>query len=156
MVKYFSALVLAGALALGGCSTNDVPAVGDPAVQADAKVDSFLSDLGRFTVTDLEVAMKLTGDLNLDGAVDDGTAGDPIALQCYSYLRGKVANAGGGNSIQVAGVVSAFQSARNVRRRVDLGASDEFVLNCGPLITDVRMNALGVISRIGSGGILPF
>lgn len=156
MLKIFSVLMLAGALALGGCSVTSAPDVGDPAVQADAQVDGFLSELGQLTKNDLEVAMQLTGDLDLDGAVDEGKVGDPIALQCYSYLRGKVVEAGGDDSIRVAGVVSAFQSARNVRRRVDLGVSDEFVLNCGPLITDVRMNALGVVSRITSGGILPF
>lgn len=156
MMKFFSMLALAGVLALGGCAFNDLPEVGDPAVQADAKVAGFLDDLGKLTQNDLEVAMQLTGDLDLDGAVDAGKVGDPIALACYSYLRGRVAEAGGDDSIRVAGVVSAFQSARNVRRRVDQGVSDDFVLNCGPLITDVRMNALGLISRIGSGGILPF
>lgn len=151
-------LLIAASLvaALTGCSA--LPEVGEPAVDpAEQQVDGFLSELGQFTANDLQVAMKLTGDRDLDGAVDpDVPNGDPVALQCYVYLHGRVSSAGNGDSITVAGAVSAFQSARNIRRRIDNGVSDEFQLACGPLINDVRSNVRGVIARVASGGVLPF
>jgi hypothetical protein len=155
MKKVLCLAFLGLSLLLTGCAA---PQVGDPAVDAgDQAVGSFLDDLGRFTANDLEVAMKLTGDRDLDGQVDpDVVNGDPVALQCYAYLHGKVTTDGGGETITVAGVVSAFQSARNVKRRIGTGVSDEFHLACGPLINDVRASALGLVGRLTSAGVLPF
>jgi len=126
------------ALSLAGCASlpdTDEEVAADPA-------DSFLGDLSRFTANDLDTAIVLA-------------ESDPIAKQCYVYLRGKVGS-GSGDSVEIKGLVSAYQSARNVRRRIGDGPSDEFTLACGPLITDARRNLLKVAGRIGSGGILPF
>lgn len=154
--------MVAGAIALAAmlsaCATS-LPNVGEPADSAaDTAEAGFFDRLGEFTRNDLEVAMQLTGDRDLDGQVDPDVAnGDPVALLCYTYLHGKVTAAQAGEGmITVAGAVSAFQSARNVKRRIDNGISDEFHLACGPLRSEVRATALGVVGRVASGGILPF
>lgn len=148
------ALVLAAVLS--GCAGT--PKVGDPASQAVADpAADFLGELGQFTLNDLNVAMDLTGDIDHDGKVDPGfEPGDQIADQCYFFLAGKLASVGNGNSVTVAGIVSGFQSARNLKRRVGGGLSDEFMIGCGPLITDVRGDALKLIGKVAGGGILPF
>jgi hypothetical protein len=157
------ALLLATMLTACAFKNDAVPVTDDTAKiqDAEARTNEFLGNLGRFTLNDLNAAMDLTGDIDHDGHVDPGLDnGDPIADACYFFLAGKVQSVGSpdGNTVTVAGVVSGFQAARNIKRRVGGfdGFSDEFMLGCGPLITDVRGDVLKIIAKVGSKTILPF
>lgn len=150
-------------VAIAGCSS--VPTVGEPAatVEADPGAE-LLARIGQFTLNDLNVAMDLTGDADHDGKIDPGVEnGDMLADSCYFFLASKVSQASNPSShpITVAGVVSGFQSARNIRRRVGGfdGFSDEFYAGCGGLIADVRGDVLKLVAKVGAGpgaGLLPF
>lgn len=130
-----------GALALAGCS-----------IIGSGDADGPGADLRAFALNDLHTASQLAGDFDFDGLVDPDVAnGDALAAQCYAYLAGKAADPRE-NVIEVEGVVSAFQSARNVNRRVGDGLSDEFKIACGPLVMDARGNIL----RLTGGALLPF
>jgi hypothetical protein len=156
-MKLLLPLFLALSVLIGACATDTKTVVnedGSQTVIADTAEAGLLDKIGQFTRNDVQAAMRLAGDSDLDGIVDPGVDGDPVALQCYVYLDGKLGTAPQG--ITVAGVISGFQAARNIKRRVSSGVSDEFHLGCGPLINDVRSTALGIAARLGSGGVLPF
>ena len=68
---------------------------------------------------------------------------------CWGYIEEfAVANAPGDETQmgEVVGVFSAYQKARNVRRTVvEVKVSDEFRLQCGPMLTE----SLGALGRLG-------
>ena len=67
-------------------------------------------------------------------------ADDQLALKCWSYLEGAaVARVDAGGPV---GVLSVYQKARDVRRTIAAGVSDQFKLECGPMLLDSR-TALG-------------
>ena len=77
------------------------------------------------------------------------TGGDQLALKCWTYLEAftvenapDVENPAG----KIVGVFSAYQQARNVRRNViEVKISDQFRLECGPMLID----SMGALGRIG-------
>ena len=77
------------------------------------------------------------------------TGGDQLALKCWIYLEEfTIENAPGTETPagKVVGVFSAYQQARNVRRNViEVEISDQFRLECGPML----MDTMGVLGRIG-------
>ena len=77
------------------------------------------------------------------------SANDTLALKCWTYVEEfAVANAPPRESPagKVVGVFSAYQLARNVRRTVvEVEISDQFRLECGPMLTDT----MGALGRIG-------
>lgn len=127
-------LVLAGvaAVALSGCAAG-VNAVSQK-IQTDAEFNQvFLSDV--------RTARLLAEQTD-----------DQLALKCWSYLEGfAVTNAPPvvetpEGEAQKGGVLSAYQKARNLRRGVvEMKISDEFRLECGPMLTD----SMGALGRIG-------
>ena len=74
---------------------------------------------------------------------------DVLALKCWSYIEEfAVANAPSTDSSagKVVGVFSAYQRARNIRRTVvEVKVSDQFRLECGPMLTD----SMGALGRLG-------
>ena len=74
---------------------------------------------------------------------------DKLAVKCWSYLEQfAITNAPGTETPagKVVGVFSAYQQARNVRRTiVEVEISDQFRLECGPMLTDT----MGALGRIG-------
>jgi hypothetical protein len=148
MAKFLLPLFLA--LSLVGCAADVTKTVQPDGTVVISEEEGFLEKLGQFTKVDVEAAMALAGDSDLDGVVDPDVTGDPIALQCYAYLHTKLGAAPQG--ITVAGVISGFQAARNIKRRVGGGFSDEFTLGCGALLTDVR----GTLLKLGARSVLPF
>lgn len=139
-----SILAMACALVLiAGCAT--APVAGVPADTETA--DTADTPLGRIS----QLAQA-----DVQAALDDANAhGDVIAAQCYAHILAVIPTLPNAAAAP-KGVVSAFQKARNIRRRVDQGISDEFTLACGPLITDTRRTALKIGARIGTAGALPF
>ena len=77
------------------------------------------------------------------------SANDELALKCWTYVEEfAVTNAPSIESSagEVIGVFSAYQLARNVRRTVvEVEISDQFRLECGPMLTD----SMGALGRIG-------
>ena len=77
------------------------------------------------------------------------SANDKLALKCWTYVEEfAVANAPSVETPagKVVGVFSAYQLARNVRRTVvEVEISDQFRLECGPMLTD----SMGALGRIG-------
>ncbi len=77
------------------------------------------------------------------------SANDTLALKCWTYVEEfAVANAPSVESPagKVVGVFSGYQLARNVRRTVvEVEISDQFRLECGPMLTD----SMGALGRIG-------
>lgn len=140
---------------------------GNVTVQEDPAA-GFLGNLSRFTQADVEQASDLAGDsvinaTNLpghdgivDGCVDNlsCTHGDGVAAMCYSFLDAKLMEAPKGTV--VAGIVSAFQAGRNLKRGLVNGAADGFDIACGPLVTQVRRDILKLVAKVGVKGILPF
>ncbi len=77
------------------------------------------------------------------------TTNDVIALKCWAYLEEfTIANSPGAETPagKVVGVFSAYQQGRNVRRTViEVEISDQFRLECGPMLTD----SAGALGRLG-------
>ena len=78
---------------------------------------------------------------------------DVLALKCWTYLE-EFTLARVGDEIpagEVVGVLSTYQKARNVRRTViEVRLSDEFKLECGPMLID----SVGALRRLGLRSIL--
>ena len=74
---------------------------------------------------------------------------DTLAMKCWTYLEEfAVANAPDEATAtgKVAGVLSTYQRGRNLRRQViEFKISDQFRLECGPMLTDT----MGALGRIG-------
>ncbi len=70
---------------------------------------------------------------------------DQLALKCWSYLEGATATRVPSEG-ELAGVLSAYQKARDVRRAIDAGVSDQFKLECGPMLLDSR----GALRRLAA------
>ena len=74
---------------------------------------------------------------------------DELAVKCWTYLEDfAVANAPEAETSvgKVTGVLSLYQRGRNLRREVvEFKISDQFRLECGPMLTDT----IGALGRIG-------
>ncbi len=124
-----SILVLLAGLLLSGCAQT-VEAI-KHGIQQDAEFNEIV-------LKDVRQAQLLAEATN-----------DTIALKCWTYLEEfAVANTPGMETRagKVVGVFSAYQKARNVRRTiVEIEISDQFRLECGPMLTD----SAGVLGRLG-------
>ena len=101
-MRNFCIFPILAALALTGCASA-VPDALTAAPEADESPLSGLTDLA---------------ERDLTAALNDASAHDDvIAAQCYAFLLGKLPDVGTGIQAPV-GVVSAFQKARNIRRKV--------------------------------------
>lgn len=121
-MKVTSILIGLMLIGLAGCSTQ--------LVQGEAK-----SKLAVVTMEDLDVAIASAQAEN-----------DPQAVTCYTEVKAWVNSHPSGTSVK--GVFSAFEAARLVRRRVDLGIPESLHNACAPLIVDanVTLVKLGLIS----------
>ena len=68
---------------------------------------------------------------------------DALAVQCWEYLMTSMPDA---PKTKVIGPATAYQKARNIRRLVELGSTDDFLKACSPMIADSR----SVIRRLVS------
>ena len=129
MRKLFCALALALVLSLGACAQG-IRAV-SRGIQTNAEFNVLFLE-------DVQQAKLLAK-----------AANDPLAVKCWSYLeRFAVANAPEAEAPagKVTGVLSLYQRGRNLRREVvEFKISDQFRLECGPMLTDT----IGALGRIG-------
>lgn len=97
---------------------------------------------------------------DLQSASTDAKAhGDKIAAMCYDFLAMQIASQASATGARVTGAVSAFQRVRDLQSAIAGGVSQDFQINCAPLLSDVQANLvkLGVVSAgaVASGGLLP-
>jgi hypothetical protein len=120
---------IALALLLGGC------AQGIGAISQGIQTDAEFNELFLEDVQQANLLAQQTNDI--------------LAIKCWSYLEHfAVANAPGEATAtgKVAGVLSIYQRGRNLRRQVvEFKISDQFRLECGPMLTDT----MGALGRIG-------
>ncbi len=122
-------LICVAALALSGC------AQGFGAVKLGIQTNAEFNEL---VLEDVQQAIILATQAN-----------DELALMCWSYLEQfTLENAPDADNPmgEVVGVFSAYQKARNVRRVViEVEISDQFRIECGPMLTD----SMGALGRLG-------
>ncbi len=121
--------VIALALLLGACAQG-IGAISQ-GIQTDAEFNELFLE-------DVQQANLLAQQTN-----------DTLAMKCWAYLEEfAVANAPGEATAtgKTAGVLSIYQRGRNLRRQVvEFKISDQFRLECGPMLTDT----MGALGRIG-------
>jgi hypothetical protein len=128
---------------LAACSTPGGVAVGNPLAPAQVTPASLLAGLAKFSDADLKNA-----------AADAKAHNDVIAEPCWTYLDGVVAGftPAPGQPVTL-GVASAIQLARD-----GVSIQPQFLLACGPLITDINMRLVGgglaAAGAISTGGAL--
>lgn len=122
-------MICVAALALSGC------AQGFGAVKHGIQTNAEFNEI---VLADVQQAKLLATQTN-----------DDIALMCWTYLEEfTLDNAPDAESPagKVVGVFSAYQKARNVRRVViEVEISDQFRVECGPMLTD----SMGALGRLG-------
>lgn len=122
-------LICVAAIALSGC------AKGFGAVKYGIQSSAEFNEV---VLADVQQAMILATQSN-----------DELALKCWTYLEAfTLENAPDADSPagKVVGVFSAYQKARNVRRVViEVEISDQFRLECGPMLTE----SMGALGRLG-------
>lgn len=127
---------IAVALALGACSSlPDTVQNGDPRDEIAA-----LTELAK---TDIESALS-----------DARAHKDKAAVLCYSELLDKIEDLPKLTASRVVGPVSAFQKARNIRKRIDEGVSEDVEIACAALANETR-GTLRRIVRLVGGGVVP-
>ncbi len=131
MCKWWIPIILSGvaALALSGC------AQGIAGVSARIQTDA---DFNELVLEDVQQAIIMAERTN-----------DELALMCWNYLEAfTLENAPDAENPagEVIGVFSAYQKARDVRRTViEVEISDQFRVECGPMLTDT----MGALGRLG-------
>ena len=117
------------AMLLAGC------AQGVAGVSAKIQTDA---DFNELVLEDVQQAIIMAERTN-----------DELALMCWNYLEAfTIENAPDAENPagEVVGAFSAYQKARNVRRTViEVEISDQFRVECGPMLTDT----MGALGRLG-------
>lgn len=133
-------LAIALALLLTACTADD----GEPGqgLAAAPAIEEAADELKGFVQADLEAALA-----------DAEAHQDQVAAQCYTAILGRLQELQERQRVKPVGAISGFQKARNLKRRLDAGISDEFDIACGPLIAQVRRDTLSILTRLGSGGL---
>jgi len=141
MKKALLSTIFAGLFALSACSGAHVGVTaGDPAAA--------LSQIGAFTVTDLQAA-------DADAVLHN----DVIAHACYPALIKFVQSSPLNNpTTTVVGAFSAFQAARDIKTNVTgFTVPDYLKLGCAPLVMDVQTFLIQLAAIGYTGGVLaPF
>ncbi len=122
-------LICVAALALSGC------AQGVAGISAKIQTNA---DFNELVLEDVQQAIIMAERTN-----------DALALMCWNYLEAfTLENAPAAENLagKVVGAFSAYQQARNVRRTViEVEISDQFRVECGPMLTDT----MGALGRLG-------
>jgi hypothetical protein len=106
------------------------------------------AELANMTLSDLQNA-----------STDAKAHGDKLAATCYDFLATQITSEASTLGASVTGPVSAFQRARDLQNAITGGVSQDFQINCAPLLSDVQANLtkLGAVGAgaLASGGLLP-
>lgn len=90
---------------------------------------------------------EITGP-DVDAAIELAKAGgDADGLACWEAIKAAMP-ATGAASIDVKGVASALQAARNVRRGIQAGVDPAVHRNCAVLVLDAQQTALKLGLRV--------
>jgi hypothetical protein len=116
---------------------------------ADASpVAELRTGLAQITLADLQNA-----------STDAKAHGDKLAAMCYDFLAAQLAAQATPPGSNITGAVSAFQRVRDLQSAIAGGISQDFQINCAPLLSDEQANLakLGIMSAgvVASGGVLP-
>ncbi|HUC64565.1 MAG TPA: hypothetical protein VMA53_03995 [Stellaceae bacterium] len=134
-------LLAACAVPQGTSQSTGASAIGSP-------VAELRTSLAQFTLADLQNA-----------STDAKAHGDKLAAMCYDFLAAQVAAQTSTPGSNITGAVSAFQRLRDFQSVLAGGISQDFQLNCAPLLSDEQANLakLGFVTAgtIASSGALP-
>jgi hypothetical protein len=99
---------------------------------------------------DAETALRAFAADDLRTAYTRASArNDVIAATCYERLLTLVEQHNADVVVHVVGPVTAFDSARAIRRRVDAGVSDETRLACAALVGETRASLVKIAVSLG-------
>ena len=119
-----------------GTSTNGSP------------IAELRTSLAQFTVADLQNA-----------STDAKAHGDKLAAMCYDFLAAQLTAQTSTPGSNITGAVSAFQRLRDLQSAIAGGISQDFQINCAPLLSDEQANLakLGLVTAatVVTGGGLP-
>lgn len=105
---------------------------------------------GSIDTQDEAVVLTQAAVYDLKAAKADADAHeDIVASTCYGKLIEKLSALPALTEGRVIGPATGFQKARNARRRLDAGVSDEVHLACAALLADTRATVLRVVRLLG-------
>lgn len=135
LLPFALALALAGALS--ACAT--APGALNPL----SGLNDVLTKFTTWTVADAQAA-----------SADAHAHNDVIAYTCWDWVSTKAQATGAGPLAPISGLMSGLQVARDIRRTVMTGVSDDFQVHCGPLILDEENVILksGLMAGITAAG----
>ena len=125
MRRIFALLLLAASLS--GC------AAGATAIKTGIVNDA---EFNLLVIEDVNQAILLATQSN-----------DVLGLMCWTYIQEFALSHAPAEGVEVGeavGIFSIYQKARNVRRTIQLELSDDFRMECGPMLTE----SLGVLERV--------
>jgi hypothetical protein len=133
---------------LAACTVPQSTSQSTGALTSGSPVAELRSSLAQFTLADLQNA-----------STDAKAHGDKLATMCYDFLAAQLAAQTSAPGSTVTGAVSAFQRLRDLQSAIAGGISQDFQINCAPLLSDEQANLakLGAVTAgtIASGGALP-
>ncbi len=131
---------LGAAFLLAGCSAGGLTASGATAAAdiAEAETEQERAVLTTIARDDLAEALR-------SAEAHD----DLIAATCWRGLLVKLDSVDGGFFTEPKGVFSGFQKARNIRRVLTEGVSDELKVACAALRSDTRSALIDIARTVG-------
>lgn len=145
-MKKFLSMALAGLVLLGGCTSVN------GALNLSPSVQSSLTNIGTFTMADLQ---------NADKIALAQTPQDQLGHQCFVGLEAFVTNAQAGlaanSGMTVSGAFSALEAARAAANTGSNAISPAVLqpleLACGPLVIDVQNTPAVFLANLAAFGV---
>jgi hypothetical protein len=133
---------------LAACSVPQSTGQSTGASSNGSPVGELRTSLAQFTLADLQNA-----------STDAKAHGDKLAAMCYEFLAAQLTAQTSLPGSNITGAASAFQRLRDFQSAIAGGISQDFQINCAPLLSDEQANLakLGIMAAgtIASGGSLP-
>jgi hypothetical protein len=130
---------------LAACAVPQGTSQSNGAATNGAPVAELRTSLAQFTLADLQNA-----------STDANAHGDKLAAMCYDFLAAQITAQTSTPGSNITGAVSAFQRLRDLQVAIAGGISQDFQINCAPLLSDEQANLakLGLVTAaaITSGG----
>jgi hypothetical protein len=132
---------------LAACAVPQGTSQSTGALTNGSPVAELRTSLAQLTLADLQNA-----------STDAKAHGDKLASMCYDFLAAQLAAQTSTPGSNITGAVSAFQRLRDLQSAIAGGISQDFQINCAPLLSDEQANLakLGIVTAtIASGGGVP-